>query len=49
MGGSQTMDEVEEVTTGSACFMVQNEVINDIDSSMVQNSGAITSHSSTVQ
>lgn len=48
MGYSNLVDEVEEDKSGSAQFMVQNEVSNAIDSSMVQNGGAVASHSSIV-
>ena len=49
VGGSLSVDEVEEVTTGSASFMTQNEVVNDIDSSLVQASGGPASHESIIQ
>lgn len=49
VGGSLSVNEVEEVTTGSASFMTQNEVVNDIDSSLVQASGGPASHDSIIQ
>ena len=49
VGGSHSVNEVEEVTTGSASFMTQNEVVNDIDSSLVQASGGPASHKSIIQ
>ena len=49
MGSPSSVHEVEEVTTGSASFMSQNEVVNDIDSSFVQASGGPASHDSIIQ
>lgn len=39
MDGTHSLDEVEEVTTGSASFMTQNEVFNEVDMSLVQECG----------
>ena len=49
MGGSGSVNEVEEETTGSARFVTQNEVSNVIDGSMAQLGGAFASHASSIQ
>ena len=49
MDGACSLDEVEEVMTGSASFMTQNEVVNDVDTTMVEDCGAPASFDSNLQ
>ncbi|GJX40549.1 zinc knuckle CX2CX4HX4C containing protein [Tanacetum coccineum] len=42
--GSGNMEEVSEVVSGSANFIAQNEVSNDIDGSMAQMQGGLAAH-----
>lgn len=49
MNGSHSLEEVEEVTTGSASFMTHNDVFNDVDTSMAQECGAPAPYDSNIQ
>nr|GEX29679.1 hypothetical protein [Tanacetum cinerariifolium] len=48
-GVLDSMDEVSEDTSGSASFVVQNDVGNGIDGSMAQMQGGLAYHPSNLQ